>query len=98
MRALQALVAFLGILIFVGLGLVGFAMIQRPKPAPAEAPAIADRTAGVIMPEGYRVAEMAATADRVVLRLDAADGRQKILILDPATGLVTRSLDTAGAR
>lgn len=98
MRALQALVAFLGVLIFVGLGLVVLAMTQGPKSgAPAPIPATAMATSRFALPAGYHVAEMVATADRVVLRLDSVDGRQQLIILDPATGLVTRTLSATGA-
>lgn len=93
MRALQALVAFLGVLIFAGLGLVGFAMMQGPKSAapPPAAPA------QFALPAGFRIAEMVATADRIILRLDSSGGRQRLVILDPGSGLVTRTLDSVGA-
>ena len=96
MRALQALVAFLGILILIGFGLVVFAMTQGPK-SPAPPPFATSAPAHFALPQGFHIAEMATTADRLILRLDASDGRQRVVILDPGTGLVTRTLDTAGA-
>ncbi len=95
MRALQALVAFLGILIFLGLGLVVYAMTQGPKSSSALR-IVATVPAHFVLPSGFHIAEMATTADRVVLRLDASDGRQRLVILDPGTGLVVRTIDTVG--
>ena len=97
MRALQALVAFLGILIIAGLGLVVIAMMQGPKSGVPKPIAVAAAPSPFALPSGYRVAEMVATADRLILRLESQDGRQRLVILDPGSGLVTRTLDTAGA-
>jgi hypothetical protein len=90
MRALQALVIFLGILIVAGLTLVVALMIQRPESKSVTgSPSIAR----LDVPRDFRVAEMAATGGRVVLRLDAKDGRQRLLVFDPVSGATSRILD-----
>lgn len=85
MRALQALVICQAVLILAGLIWLVAVLAEGPKHRPADAtPTVAP--ARLVIPAGFRLTEMAATADRVVLRLDSSDGRQTLLVFDPATG------------
>jgi hypothetical protein len=97
MRALQALVIFQGALIVVGLIAVVAAMVYGPK-HPAPTMAAASPPTDIAIPPGFRVTEMVATSDRVVIRLDGRDGAQRLLVLDPVSGAVSASIGTGVAK
>ncbi|OAN50518.1 hypothetical protein A6A04_18160 [Paramagnetospirillum marisnigri] len=96
MKAIKALVVFLGILLMAGLGLMGYGLFAKKAqykgmaaPAPAaSAPASADfGTVAIPVPAGSRIEQVTAAGERVVLRLSGA-GPDRLLVLDPAQGRV----------
>ncbi len=101
-KAIKALVAFMGILIVAGLGLLGYGLMNAKngaKPRAATAAAAASPAAAVMaefgavavpVPAGARVEQTLVVGERVVLRL-AGGGGERLLVLDPAAGTVTGS-------
>lgn len=86
MRALKALVVFLGLLIAAGLALLTYAVIgglpdARPK-------GFGDTT--VDLPPGCVIAEAVLAGGTLVLRADgpAERGCQRVILLDPESGRV----------
>jgi hypothetical protein len=99
MKALKGLVAFLGLLLVIGLGVLGYGLYTKAhikgsgsataaasaRSAPA---AVAEfGTVQIPLPAGSRVEQMTAVGDRVVLRLSGA-GPERLLVIDPAQGKV----------
>lgn len=98
-KAIKALVAFMGILLVAGLGLLGYGLMNvkngsKPRvPAPAastSAPAAEFGALAVPVPAGSRVEQTLVVGDRLVLRL-AGGGGERLLVLDPAEGRVAGS-------
>ena len=102
MQALKALVIFLGVLIVIGMGVLAYGILVKfdewrareddeaaPTPRAVTAPAATGVWAGdvkVAVPTGARVAETVVADGRLILRLSLADGGQRYLIFDLATG------------
>ncbi len=88
MRALKALVVFMGILIAVGLGLLTYAVISGlPDGQPSDRPGgFGDTT--VDLPTGCVIAEAVVADGTLVLRADGPveRGCQIVIMLDPETG------------
>jgi len=103
MRALKALVIFLGILILIGAGIVGITIYKRAsgkievalESAPAAKQTFGNRT--VALPQGAHLDDVAAADGRLILRLRLADGTPRLLILDLETGAELGRLDFAPA-
>ncbi len=99
MKALQALVIGMGILIFVALGLVAYGITRDA--APRQSPAAFGQTE-VALPAGARILDMVAVAGRVVLRLETVDGAQRLaqqlIVIDPVTGRKLGTVDLAAPR
>ncbi len=90
MRSIQALVIVMGILIVGGMTLVGYRIVTavgEPSAAPASFGEVE-----LALPPGARVVDMAAIDDRLVLRIEAGDGRQRLIVLDPSTGALVGSI------
>lgn len=84
MRALKALVVFMGILIAAGLGLLAYAVIGGlPDSQPS---GFGDATVG--LPTGCVIAEAVVAEGTLVLRADGPveRGCQMIILLDPESG------------
>jgi hypothetical protein len=81
MQALKFLVVGMGVLIFAGLIVVVVTIVSRGG---IERPGFG--TARVALPPGNAVVETAVSGDRIVLRLRGADGGQRLLLIDAATG------------
>lgn len=99
MRAIKALVVFLGVLLLAGLGLLGYGLYSKAPMkgtptaaagAPAIAPAAEFGQLAVPVPAGSRIEQMVVAGDRVVLRLSGG-GPERILVLDPGQGKVAGS-------
>lgn len=100
MRAIKALVIFMGILLIGGLGLVGYGLYSKAsklskKPADqaaaVTAPAAAEGNFGtqtIALPPGSRIEAVNSTANRVILHVAGPDG-SSLVIVDPASGAVT---------
>ena len=94
MKALRALVIVLGIVIVAGVAVIGVTIYHRAtnlvnSPVPDSTEQGFGPGFGKValdLPPGSRIVEMTAEDDRLILRLDLADGGRQILILDMATG------------
>ena len=107
MHAIKAVVALMGVLLLLGLGLLGYGLyvksreIRQVGQVGATAPATSERAAsvpaGVLdfgtirldLPPGAAIRQMAAAGDRIVLRVAAPDGEERLLVIDPARGRLT---------
>jgi len=87
MRALKVLVVVLGVLLVAGFAVVVVTIMsrigQRATPAAHLAP-FGNTT--VTLPPDSLVMEVQGAGDRILLRLDLADGGEMLLVLDAATG------------
>ncbi len=95
MRSIQALVIVMGILIVGGMTLVGYQIVTTVGEPPA-APASFGEVE-LALPPGARVLDMAAIDDRLVLRVEGGDGRQRLLVLDPSTGALVGTIGVTPA-
>lgn len=99
MRAVKALVAFLGVLLVAGLALLGYGLYTK---APSKGTAGASAPTSTVtfsaatsaaefgriavpVPAGSRVEQMVVVGDQLVLRLTGTGG-ERVLVLDPAHG------------
>jgi hypothetical protein len=112
MRALKALVIVMGVLLVGGTVLLVGVILSRlggktasvpapaaSSPAPAKAsPPVSFGAATLTIPAGATVAETVAAGDRVVLRLILADGAQRLLVVDPASGALLGTIDLRPGR
>ena len=94
-RRLWAVVIGLGLLILIALVVV-VATIASRLGGLASGPAVPDKP--IMLPSGARVSEVEAAADRIVLRLSLADGREWLLFLDARTGEPVGSRELKPAR
>jgi len=95
MKAVKSLVIFLGVLLFAGLGVLGWGLSTKThlKNAPPSSGTAAVTEFGSIpvpVPAGARVEQMVVSGDRIVLRLTGA-GAERLIVLDPAQGRVAGS-------
>jgi hypothetical protein len=90
MRALKVLVVVLGVLLVAGFAVVVVTIMsrmgQRATPVSAAARAAPFGNTSVMLPENALVMEVQGAGDRILLRLDLADGTEMLLVLDAATG------------
>jgi len=91
MRALKVLVVVLGVLLVAAFAVVTVTIIgrigERPMPAaPAAAHLLPFGTTSVTLPADALVMEVQGAGDRILLRLELADGTEMLLVLDAATG------------
>ena len=94
MKAIKALVAFMGVLLVAGLALLGWGLYsQAGKMATKSKPtATAEEFAAVAvpLPAGARIDQVLVAGERVVLRVTGA-GPDRLVVLDPAAGTVAGS-------
>lgn len=85
-RGLVALVVGMGVLIFVGLGLLAYGVLSR-----VGGPAAGFEALDLPIPAGCVIADSRLEGERVLLRLDglAERGCQQVLLVDLASGEVT---------
>ena len=88
MRALKVLVVVMGVLLVAGFAVVIATimsrMSQRATPATTHLTSFGNTT--VMLPADALVIETQGAGDRILLRLDLADGTEMLLVLDAATG------------
>lgn len=95
-KAIKALVAFMGILLVGGLAVLGWGLsntsksVGKAKPAMASVPMAQFGALAVPVPAGARIEQALVVGERVVLRL-AGGGSERLLVLDPAEGTVVGS-------
>ncbi|CAA7622317.1 hypothetical protein [Magnetospirillum sp. SS-4] len=101
MKALKALVAFLGLLLVIGFAALGYGLYtgahlkgtaasssSSPSSSAAVPSAVAEfGTVQIPLPAGSRIDQMSTVGDRVVLRLSGG-GPERLLVIDPAGGKV----------
>lgn len=95
MKAIKALVAFMGVLLIAGLGLMGYGFYSKAgqSGAKSRAPVAAAAqigsfgTVAVPLPAGSRVEQVLVAGERVVLRITGA-GPERFIVLDPDHGTV----------
>lgn len=92
MRSIQTLVIVMGILIVGSMTLVGYQIVTTVGEPPAAPASFGEVEVEVALPPGARVLDMAAIGDRLVLRVEGGDGRQRLLVLDPSTGALVGSM------
>jgi hypothetical protein len=83
MRALQAAVVFMGVLIIAGVATIAVVIVQRMSGAGqgAAAQAVLDE------PAGTRIAGISAASDRLALQLQGG-GPDRVVVLDERSGKV----------
>ena len=90
MRALKVLVVVLGVLLVAGFAVVVvtimYRMGQRAAPVAATARLAPFGNTTVMLPADSLIMEVQGAGDRILLRLDLADGSEMLLVLDAATG------------
>ncbi len=100
MKAVKALVAFLGVLLVVGLGVLIYGLSTK---AHLKGGGAATASAGVVaefgsvtvpVPVGSRIEQMVVAGGNVVLRLTGG-GPERVVVLDPAQGKVVGSFALA---
>jgi hypothetical protein len=102
MRWLKAAVVFMSIAIVAMLVTIVVTIFRRmTAPTPAGTPAVASApltpgaapvAADVTLPPGATLKDVTGAEGRLVLHLVAADGRESLMLLDPATGKVTLTI------
>ncbi len=101
MRWLKAAVIIMGVAIVAMLVTIVVTIFHRmTAPKPAEAPAMvsaplvpgAPLTANVTLPPGATLKDVTGADGRLVLHLVTPDGRESLMLLDPATGKVALTI------
>ena len=103
MQALKALVIFMGVLIVLMMGVVGYGVVTKFGNL-ADGDDGADRAAPpttgawetnpqVAVPAGAQIAETVVADRRMVVRLVLADGSQRYLVFDLDTGQQLGAID-----
>lgn len=94
MKAIKALVIFMGVLLLAGLVLLGYGLTtQLGKTAGQGRQAATGSVFGAVevpLPAGARVEQVFEAGGRVVLRIVGA-GPERFVVLDPAEGAVAGS-------
>jgi hypothetical protein len=98
MKALKGLVAFLGLLLVIGLGVLGYGLYTKAHVKGTGAGVVAATRSALVLPDefgtipvplpaGSRIEQMSAVGERVVLRLSGG-GPERLLVIDPVHGKV----------
>jgi hypothetical protein len=97
MKALKGLVAFLGLLLVIGLGVLGYGLYTKAHvkgagagaaAAVGSAPVLTEfGTVQVPLPAGSKIEQMSTAGERVVLRLSGG-GPERLLVIDPGQGRI----------
>ncbi|HZT89016.1 MAG TPA: DUF6476 family protein [Stellaceae bacterium] len=86
MRALQALVIVMGIMIVGGIATLGVLIVSRAAHRTA-GPAAEQTAVGPIqIPHDAHIEQISVGGDRIVVALALSDGGRRLLILDLSTG------------
>lgn len=94
-KAIKALVAFMGVLLVAGLAVLGWGLSNsagkagKPRPAAAVATGADFGNVNVLVPAGSRIEQTLVVGDRLVLRLSG--GAERLLVIDPMAGTVAGS-------
>ena len=74
------------------MGLVVYQIVTAAGEPPAPAARESFGELELALPPGARVVDMGVTGDRLVLRVEAGDGRQRLYVLDPSTGALVGTI------
>lgn len=94
-KAIKALVAFMGVLLVAGLAVLGWGLSNtagkagKPRPAATVAAGTDFGNVDVLVPAGSRIEQALVVGDRLVLRLSG--GAERLLVIDPLAGTVAGS-------
>ncbi len=88
MQALKALVIFLGILIFVGLGVVGMTIYNRASAPTDASPPAGFGTVRLGLPQDGQITSIGTAGDRLVLHAFVPGEGEIIYIVHLSTGKV----------
>jgi hypothetical protein len=110
MRVLIALTVFMGVLILAGLAVIIATIVHRlsaPKqqaviagPAvsgPAASGLTVPGHAAIAVPDGATLGSMAAVGNRLVLHMVTPGMQDRLITLDPTTGVVLETIDLVRA-
>jgi hypothetical protein len=101
-RLLKGVVIGLGILVLAAFAVVVAGVATRVGgPAPQTAPVAAAKILTIhtlAIPRGGRVIETHAVGARLAIRLGLADGSERIIFFDPATGAATTAIELTPER
>ena len=91
MRALKALVIFLGVLIIGGVVVIGLTIYQRAQvpvveTAAPEAPLAGFGTRRIGLPQGADIVAAGAEGERLILIVALPQGEQHVIVIDMASG------------
>ena len=86
MGVLKAIVAVLGVMILIMVGLIVWAVLRGRAPPPAEAVKIE-------LPAGSVIVDQSLSGERALLRVRAADGRERLVLVELTTGRAVMSAD-----
>jgi hypothetical protein len=86
MGVLKAIVAVLGVMILIMVGLIVWAVLRGRPSLPAEAVKIE-------LPAGSVIVDQSLSGERALLRVRAADGRERLVLVELATGRAVLSAD-----
>ena len=102
-RALKALVIFLGVLIVGGVVVIGLTIYQRATAPDGTQTAHADAPAAVSpsgfgsrrigLPQGADVVEAVAAGERLILVIALPEGSQRVIVLDLTSGAELGRID-----
>ncbi len=104
MRALQGLVVVMGVMLVVGFGVLVITVAHRmaaravvPEPVQPDAvqPAAVQPTpvlAHLALPQGARIDGLTSVGDHVELLIGGPGGRQWLMLVDPASGVILRTV------
>lgn len=96
MKAIKALVAFMGVLLVAGLALLGYGLYHQAPKLSASSAAVAAHgyfTSEVSVPPGGHLEQMAVAGDRVILRFSGnAGAAEQILVVDPQSGQIAGTI------
>lgn len=103
MKAIKALVLFMGILIVAGLGVLGYGLSQQSDDKAAAttvtaSPGIVSGSGAgsfgaisVTLPTGSRVEQVLVAGERVVVRVTGGADGERLVVLDPRSGAIAGS-------
>lgn len=96
---MRFIVIFLGVLIIVGVFALVIAIVYRiggsdeKGEAPTSVIAQSVENIAVSLPEGFELVSVSAAAPNLALHIRDADGKNIIQIIDPATGVLIRTIE-----
>jgi hypothetical protein len=102
MAALKALVIFMGVLIVVGAGTLGYVVMTRMAATEAANKAVAEAAKqpaplpfnrAMTIPAGAEVESMTGVGDKLVLRIGGPAMQTRLLMIDAAHGTLLGTLD-----